>query len=92
MTRIDIDKEIKAKTIEKAAEKFAKVLAAKGFGWAGDTMVESVANGYICDSNAMVYSFPMGKVTTPKTPDWSYYWAVEEIDTGLFYAWFIERT
>lgn len=91
MARVDIDKEIKAKTIEKAAEKFAKVLVAKGFDWAGEAMTESVANGYLCDSNAMDHSFKMYEVTSPKTNDWSYYWAIEELYSGYFYAWFIER-
>ena len=92
MARIDIDKEIKAKTIEKAAEKFAKVLAAKGFEWAGEAMTESAANGYYCDSNAMLHTFKKGEVTSPATSDWSYYWAIEELYSGCFYAWFIERT
>ena len=91
MTVINIDKEIKAKTIEKAAERFAKVLAARGFEWAGEAMTESVAGGYYCDSNAMRHSFKKGEVTTPETCDWSYYWAIEELYSGCFYAWFIER-
>ena len=91
MARISIDKEIKAKTIEKAAEKFAKVLAANGFEWAGEAITESVENGYYCDSNAMLHTFKKCEVTSPKTSDWSYYWAIEELYSGCFYAWFIER-
>lgn len=91
MKRINIDKRIKAKSIEKAAEKFAKVLTAKGYEWAGEAMVESVKEGYYCESNAMEHSFPKYKVTSPKTNDWSYYWAIEEIDENEYYAWFIER-
>ena len=52
MKRIDIGKEIKASTIEKATAKFAKVLTAKGYEWAGEEMIESVENGYFCSSNA----------------------------------------
>lgn len=92
MKRIDIDKEIKAKTIEKAAEKFAKVLAEKGFEWAGEEITESVEGGYYCCSNAFLHSFKKGEVTSPQTNDWSYYWAIEELYSGCFYAWFIERT
>ena len=91
MARISIDKEIKAKTIEKAAEKFAKVLAAKGFEWTGEAMTESVEGGYYCDSNALLHTFKKGEVTSPKSNDWSYYWAIEELYSGCFYAWFIER-
>lgn len=91
MARIDIDKEIKAKTIEQAAEKFARLLFAKGFEWAGEAMTESVENGYYCGSNAMLHTFKKGEVTSPNTSDWSYYWAIEELYNGFFYAWFIER-
>lgn len=90
MKRIDIDKNIKAKTIEKAAEKFAKVLTEKGYEWAAEEMVESVDNGYYCCSNAMEHGITSGKVTSPKTNDWTYYWAIENIDGNDFYAWFIE--
>ena len=90
MKRIDIDKNIKAKTIEEAAKKFAKVLATKGYEWAADGMVESVGNGYYCESNAMLHSFSKGEVTSPKTNDWTYYWAIENIDGNEWYAWFIE--
>lgn len=90
MKRIDIDKNIKAKSIEKAAEKFAKVLTAKGYEWAADEMIESVENGWYCCSNAMEHTLIKGKVTSPKTHDWTYYWAIENIDGNDYYAWFIE--
>lgn len=90
MKRIDIDKNIKAKSIEKAAEKFAKVLTSKGYEWAASEMVESVENGYYCCSNAMGHTLSIGKVTSPKTHDWTYYWAIENIDGNDYYAWFIE--
>lgn len=91
MKRFDIDKEIKAKTIEKAAKKFAKFLADKGYEWVGEGMIESVGNGYYCDSNAMLHAIPEGKVTSPETNDWTYYWAIEHIDGNEWYAWFIEK-
>lgn len=92
MKRIDIDKEIKAKSIGKAAEKFAKVLVANGYDWAADEMVESVGNGYYCCSNASMHTLIQGgKPTNPKTTDWTYYWAIEEVDDCIYYAWFIER-
>ena len=92
MKRIDIDKEIKAKSIDKAAEKFAKVLAANGYEWAADEMVESVGNGYYCCSNASRHTLIEGdEPTSPKTTDWTYYWGIENIDKNDYYAWFIER-
>ena len=87
----DIDKEIRAKNFEKATEKFCKVLIAKGYDWVAEAMTESVSNGYICDSNAMEHPYGKMEVRSPKTNDWSYYWAIEQLDTNLFYAWFIER-
>ena len=92
MKRIDIDKEIKAKSIEKAAEKFARVLASKGYDWAADEMVESVGNDYYCYSNASRHTLIQGgRPTNPDTTDWDYYWAIENIDENIYYAWFIER-
>lgn len=92
MKRIDIDKKIKAKSIEKAAEKFAEVLTAKGYEWAANEMIESVENGCYCCCNAAEFSFVQyGEPTSPKTNDWSYYWAIENIDGNEYYAWFIER-
>ena len=91
MKRIDIDKNIKAKTAEKAAEKFATILSAKGYEWAATEMTESIENGYFCCSNAYAHTLIQGgKVTTPKTNDWTYYWALENIDGDNWYAWFIE--
>lgn len=91
MKRIDIDKNIKAKSIETAAVKFAKVLTAKGFGWAADEMVESVENQYYCCSNATEHNISLGqRPISPKSNDWTYYWAIENIDGNDFYAWFIE--
>lgn len=91
MKRIDIDKEMTAKSIEKATEKFAKVLKSKGYDWAAEEMIESVSNGYICCSNAMEHNLIKDTVTSPKTHDWTYYWAIENIDGNTYYAWFIER-
>lgn len=92
MKRIDIDKEIKAKSIEKAAEKFAKVLAANGYDWAAEEVVESVDNGYYCCSNASRHTLIIGgEPTHPMANDWTYYWAIENIDENNYYAWFIER-
>lgn len=92
MKRICIDKEIEAKTIKKATEKFAKVLTEKGYEWAADEMIESVENGYLCCSNAAQHNLIAGRVTTPITTDWTYYWGVEKVDENLWYTWFIERT
>ncbi len=80
MKRIEIDKEIKAKTYEKATEKFAKILREKGYDWTADEMIESVSNGYMCCSNATEHNMGQYQVTSPKTYDWSYYWAIENID------------
>ena len=92
MERIDIDKEIKAKSIEKAAEKFAKVLVANGYEWAADEIVESVGNGYYCCSNASRHMLIKGgEPTSPASTDWTYYWAIDKIDVNTYYAWFIER-
>ena len=92
MKRIDIDKEIKAKSIEKAAEKFAKVLTSKGYEWAAAEIVESVENGYYYCSNASVANLIKGgRPVSPKTNDWTYYWGIENIDGNEWYAWFIER-
>lgn len=91
MKRIDIDKKIKAKSIEKAAEKFAKVLIEKGYDWVASEMVESVENGYYCCSNASEISIVKGeRPVSPKSNDWTYYWAIENIDGNDYYAWFIE--
>lgn len=92
MKRINIDKEIKAKSIEKAAKKFAKVLTAKGYDWAAEEMVESVECGYYYCSNASESNLVKGdRPVAPKTNDWSYYWGIENIDGDEWYAWFIER-
>ena len=91
-TRICIDKNIKAKSIGKAAEKFAKVLTEKGYKWAADEMTESVENGCYCCCNASEFSFVTGgRPVSPKSSDWTYYWAIENIDGNDYYAWFIER-
>lgn len=92
MKRTDIDKEIKAKVIEQAAAKFAKVLTAKGYEWAADGMIESVENGYFCCSNASEHSvIKCGEPVSPKTNDWTFYWGIESIGENTYYAWFIER-
>lgn len=91
MKRVEFDREIKASSIEKAVEKFCKVLRDKGYDWVADEMVESVANGYVCCSNAMEHNVRANEVSSPKTTDWSYYWAIEQLDEKLFYAWFIEK-
>lgn len=91
MKRVDIDKNIKAKSIEKATEKFAKVLTENGYEWAADEMIESVENGYYYCSNASETSLVQyGRPVSPKTNDWTYYWAIENIDGNDYYAWFIE--
>ena len=91
MRRFDIDKAIKASSIEKAAEKFCKTLRDSGRVWAADEMIESVSNGYLCFSNASCHNLKIKEVTSPESADWSYYWAIEEIGDKEFYAWFIER-
>ena len=91
MRRVDIDKEIKASNIEKAAEKFCKILRCRGLIGAADEMTESVSNGYVCFSNATEHTLKINVVTSPKSADRSYYWAIEEIGNKEFYAWFIER-
>ena len=92
MTRINIDKEIKAKSIEKATEKFAKILREKKYEWAAEEMIETVENGYYYCTNANeIDIIKGGSPKSPKTHDWTYYWAIEEIDNERYYAWFIER-
>ena len=54
-------------------------------------MTENVSNGCVCCSNATEHNLKIGEVTSPKTADWSYYWAIEQLDEKNFYAWFIER-
>lgn len=90
MKRVNIDKQIKASNIEKATEKFCKILRDNGYDWAADEMTESVSNGCVCCSNALEHDLKIGVVTSPKTADWTYYWAIEELSDKLFYAWFIE--
>lgn len=91
MRRIDIDKEIKAKSIEAASEKFAKVLRAKGYEWAAEEIIESVANGYYYFSNASESNIVKGGIpVSPKSNDWSYYWAIDNVYANIWYAWFIE--
>lgn len=93
MKRFEIDRTIKAKTIEKASEKFATVLAANGYKWAANEVFETVSNGYFYCTNASgIDLIRNGRPLPPRTNDWSYYWAIEEIDNGKYYAWFIERT
>ena len=93
MKRIEIDKEIKAKSIEKASEKFAKVLMSKGYEWAAIETVESVDNGYYYCSNATEFHLVKGGCpVSPITNDWTYYWAIEKIDDNTYYAWFIEKS
>ena len=93
MKRIEIDKEIKAKSIEKASEKFAKILMSKGYEWAAIEMVESVDNDYYYCSNATENNLVEGGCpVSPITNDWTYYWAIEEIDDNTYYAWFIEKS
>ena len=92
MKSIVIGKEIKAKSIKKATEKFAKVLTAKGYDWAAAEMIESVEYGYYYCSNASEANLVKGgRPIAPKTNDWSYYWGIENIDGDEWYAWFIER-
>lgn len=93
MKRICIEKAIKAKTIEKVAEKFAAYLASKGYEWAGEEVIETVDSGYYycsnaTESNMIQYSRPL----SPKSDDWNYYWAVDNIDGNEWYAWYIERS
>lgn len=89
--RKEFDKEIKASNIEKATEKFCKMLRDKGYDWAADEMTEAVSNGYNCMSNAAEHNLKKCEVTSPKTADWTYYWAIEQLDEKNFYAWLIER-
>ena len=85
MRRVEIDKHIKARSIEKAAEIFSEKLSKK------DEMTESISNGCVCCSNASEHNLKIKEVTSPKSADWSYYWAIEETGDKEFYAWFIER-
>lgn len=89
--RIDIAKNIKANSIEEASRKFAELLTKKGYAWAGEEMIETVENGYYCCSNATEHSFGKGEVTSPKTHDWTFYWAIESVGGNCYDAWFIER-
>lgn len=93
MAKINIDKEIKAKSIEKATEKFAKILREKNYKWVADEMTETVENGFFYCSNASEIDLIKGSSPiSPKTRDWTYYWAIEEVnDDGKYYAWFIEK-
>lgn len=92
MTRINIDKEIKAKSIEKATEKFTKILSEKNYKWVADEMTETVENGYYyCSDASEIDLFKGSSPISPKTSDWTYYWGIEEVDDGKYYAWFIER-
>lgn len=92
MKRIDIDKNIKAKDIIKAAEKFAKVIGDNTYMCTGLGIIESVENGYYCESNATLHEIHQyGIPTSPQTSDWSYYWAIEHMDGNDWYAWYIER-
>ena len=91
MERVEFDKEIKSSNIERATEKFCKILREKGYDWTADEMTESVSNGCVCCSNATEHNLKIGEVTSPKTDDWSYNWAPEQRDEKSFYAWFIER-
>lgn len=92
MKRIDIDKEIKAKTIERAAEKFAQFIKTKGYEWAADEIIECVENGYYYISNATIANIQQfSRPVSPATSDWTYYWAIENINGNSWYAWFIER-
>lgn len=92
MKRTDIDKAIKAKTINAAAEKFGKFLSDKGYEWAAEEIIECVENGWYCQSNATLHHTEQETVTHPETADWTYYWAIENVDENSWYAWFIERT
>lgn len=92
MKRTDLDKNIKAKTIEEAAAKFAEYLDKKGYDWAAEEITEGVCGGWYCMSNATLHNTIPGKVTHPETTDWTYFWAIENVDGNEWYAWFIERT
>lgn len=91
MKRIDFDRTIKASNIEKATKKFCNLLIEKGYKWTADEMEETVSNGYTCCSDASEHTLKPGECTSPKTADWSYYWAIEEVADKKYYAWFIER-
>lgn len=89
--RICIEKDIRAKTIEKAAEKFAKYLISKGYEWAAEEVVESVESGYYYCNNATESNMiQYGEPIAPKTSDWSYYWAIDNVDGNDWHAWYIE--
>ena len=91
MKRRDYDRNIKANTIEEAAKKFADYLIKNGHPWAAEEIIECVENGYFCLSNATLHHTECGKVTHPETADWTYFWAIENVDGNKWYAWFIER-
>lgn len=91
MKRTDLDKNIKASTIESAAKKFAEYLIKNGYAWAAEEITECVENGWYCQSNATLHHTERGKVTHPETSDWTYFWAIENVDGNNWYAWFIER-
>lgn len=91
MRRVEIDKNIKARSIEKAAEIFSEKLRKNGYEWAAEEMTESISNGCVCCSNASGHDLKIKEVTSPKSADWTYYWAIEEIGDKEFYAWFIDK-
>ena len=92
MKRFETDKEIKAKSIEKAAEKFAAALTKNAREWAAEEITESVKNRYYCCSNASEISIARGEApVSPKTNDWTYYWGIEEVRENTYYAWIIEK-
>lgn len=92
MKRIDFGKDIKANSIEKASKKFAEFLVKNGYEWAADEIVETVENGYYYCSNATSANLVKGASPLhPETNDWSYYWAIENVDGNEWYGWFIER-
>lgn len=92
MKRIDLDKDIKAKSIEHAAKKFASYLAKNGYDWAAAEIVETVGNGYYYCSNASIANLAKGgRPVCPGTDDWSYYWGIDNVDGNDYYAWFIDR-
>lgn len=95
VNRTVFSKTIRAKTYQTAARQFAKHLQSKGhaYEWAAIEVVETVSNGYYCCSDATRHTLIQyhNEATYPSTHDWSYYWAIEPIDEGKYYAWFIEE-
>lgn len=92
MKRIDLEKDIKASTIQKASKKFAEFLSKNGYDWAADEVVETVANGYFYCSNASLANLVKGgSPVHPQSNDWSYYWGIDHVDGNNWYAWFIDR-